>query len=315
VAPSEISANPPAPWRAVAPTTDPRDGGPGHGINGLAKRSLREYGMATAATRVLPDFLVIGAKRGATTTLWDQISQHPSVPPLFPRRQRIKSVRFFSTNYARGVSWYRSFFPTRAWVASSTRHHGYSPAVGEATPYYLFHPLVPERVETIVPDVRLIAILRNPVDRAYSHYGERVRNRVESLSFEEALDAEPARVGDAERRLIDGTSTYEYAHEHFTYVAQGRYVEQLERWLERFDRSRLLVIVNEEFDRDPDGQLARVWSFLGLPPHAPITRQRLNSHPRPAMDDRTRARLLETFADDNRRLEELLDLDLEGWRR
>jgi hypothetical protein len=282
-------------------------------IKDTAKGALRWYGVATSSLRCLPDFLIIGAKRAGSTSLWNAVVGHPSVLPMFPERLKLKGTGFLSVNFDKGIGWYRSHFALRASRALVARRHGVMPVVGEATPYYLFHPLAPSRAKQVVPDAKLIVILRNPIDRAYSHYRERVRHNAEPLSFEEALDAEEERTAGEEARLRADPSYYSYPHEHQTYVRQGCYAESLERWFEHFGPDRFLVILTERFDRQPDLELERVWAFLGIPNWQPRQVARFNYHPSEGMRPETRDRLREIFRPHNRRLEELLGVDLSGW--
>jgi hypothetical protein len=233
---------------------------------------------------------------------------------LFPKRMKIKGTGYFSVNYGRGLPWYRSHFPLRSTRTRRSRRRGVPSIVGEATPYYLFHPLAPPRAESTIPDAKLIVILRNPVDRAYSHYRERVRHGAETLSFEDALDAEPERTGREEEWLSTDPSARSVSHEDLSYVAQGCYAACLERWFTYFDPGSLLVIVNEDFDRERDHELQRVWEFLGIPPSRVAGIERFNYHPSTAMRPETRERLLETFEPENRRLERLIGVDLSLWR-
>ena len=106
-----------------------------------AKQVLRRYGEATSGLRRGPDFVIIGAKRGGTTSLYNYLLEHPSIQPLFPGRQHIKGVHYYDSNYARGLRWYRSHFPLEAGGRQLVRP-GLRPAIaGEASPYYFFHPL------------------------------------------------------------------------------------------------------------------------------------------------------------------------------
>lgn len=279
-----------------------------------AKASLRRWGIVTASRRPLPDFLILGGKRAASTSLWNYVVRHPDVLPMFPARQKIKGTSYFSTEFWRGERWYRSHFPTEEDRRRIARD-GVSPVAGETTPYYLFHPLAPERAASSAPDVKLIAILRNPVDRAYSHYKERVRHGAEPLSFGDALDAEPERLAGEEERILAVPRYASVAHEHLSYVAQGRYIDMVERWLACFPRERLLILLNESFDVDPGGELARVFAFLGIRQWRPPELERYNFHPAAAMPMDLRTRLLDTYRDDNRRLTALLGIDLSTWDR
>ena len=276
------------------------------------KGALRSWGVLTGGTRGLPSFLVIGAKRGGTTSLFDYLLQHPHVSPIYPAVQRIKGIRYFDLHYANGDGWYRSHFPTRARVRRMERRLGGPYLGGEASPYYLFHPRAPERAHRTVPDAKLIVILRDPVERAFSHYRERLRHGAEPLTFEEAIDAEADRVRGEAARLLADEHAYSYAHEHFTYVGQGEYAAPLELWLERFARERLLVVRSEDMFEDPAGLFRRVQAFLELPLVDLEGYGRLNYHPGSAMEASIRRRLREHFAPHNRRLAELIGTDF-GW--
>jgi Glycosyl transferase family 2/Sulfotransferase domain len=273
---------------------------------GTAKRVLRGYGEFTSGLRSGPDFVIIGAKRGGTTSLYNYLLEHPSIAPLFPGRERIKGVHYFDSNFARGPRWYRSHFPlavggrhvARAWLVPAM--------TGEASPYYLFHPLAAQRLASQVPDVRLVILLRDPVERAYSHFKERARHGAEPLSFEDALDAEPARLSGEAGRITREPGYRSTAHEDHSYLAQGRYLDMLPRWFELFPRNRIYIAASEDFYTDPDRIVNEVWGFLGLRPATLRSRKRHNYHPAPGLLPETRARLELAFADHNRELEQLL---------
>src|SRR5687767_7317909 len=114
-------------------------------VRATAKKALRAYGMMTGRLRSLPNFLIIGAKRGGTTSLYNYLLEHPWVTPLFRSVENIKGIHFFDRNYDRGVTWYRSHFPLVANKASMARMKSRRTITGEASPYYLFHPLAPVR--------------------------------------------------------------------------------------------------------------------------------------------------------------------------
>jgi Sulfotransferase domain len=162
------------------------------------------------------------------------------------------------------------------------------PAVCEASPDYLYHRDVPARLAALMPEARLVALLRDPVDRAYSHYQHERDLGTETLTFEEALDAE----GD---RLAAG-STYDwFMHQHYSYCARGRYLEQLERWLVVFERGQLLVVRSEDLFADPEGVVNRILRHAGLPGGFRGTFPRQNSLTYAGLDPDTRARLAAYF--------------------
>jgi hypothetical protein len=272
----------------------------------IAKRALRQYGEATASLRRGPDFVVIGAKRGGSTSLYRYLLEHPSIAPLFPGSQHIKRTRYFDLEYARGERWYRSHFPlsadgrhvARPWVKPSI--------AGEASPYYLFHPLAPDRLARDFPDVRLIVILRDPVERAYSHYKERRKHHAEPLSFEEALEAEPDRLRGEAERIVREPGYHSISHEDHSYLGQGRYLDVLPYWFKLFPRDRFHIAISEEFYADPNRIVNDVWSFLGLSARTLQSRVRHNYIPAPDIRPETSRLLRDTFAGHNGELERLL---------
>ena len=217
-----------------------------------AKRAVRTYGLATAPRRAHPDFLLVGAKRGGTTSLWRYLSEHPDVLDLFPRPEKLKGMYYFDEQFGRGDRWYRSHFPMRT-QRENALAAGRPTVVGEATPYYLYHPLAPVRARAVVPDAHILVVLRDPVERAYSHYKERCANDTEPLSFADAIAVEPGYVS--------------FAHRHCSYVDQGRYAPMLERWFAAYGRDRVQVEISEEMYADPQATLDRVTDRLGIRRH------------------------------------------------
>lgn len=275
----------------------------------VAKRLSMRWRGATGSLRTLPDFLLIGAARCGSTSLFAILTAHPHI--LAPSH---KEVHFFDRNYLRGLDWYRRMFPLESHRRLVERRLGGPALTGEATTYYLFHPAVPERVARDLPEARLIAILRDPVDRAYSHYQLSVRNGHETLSFEEALDAEEERLAGEEERLLNDPSYRSPAHAYHSYVTRGLYLDQLVRWHRYVPRERLLVLRSEDLFERPADVVSEVSAFLGLRPHpgplpAPRNRARYEG-----MSEETRERLRRRFDEPNRRLEAYLGRELH-WQR
>jgi hypothetical protein len=263
----------------------------------VARNAIWGFGRATARWRPLPDFLVLGAQKAGTTALYAYLRWHPAITgPSW------KEISFFDRHWWRGESWYRGQFPLR----SGRR------LVGEASPSYLFHPLAPDRVHALVPDARLIAILRNPVDRAYSHYQHEVSLGREPLSFEAALTAEEERTRGEVERLVADPRAFSPAWWDHTYVGRGLYAEQLERWLAVFPRDQLLTIRSEDLGEQPEKTYGEILAFLGAPAHSLPEYPRVFEREYGLMNPETRTMLERTFAEPNRRLEELLGRPL-GW--
>ncbi|NHA66587.1 sulfotransferase family protein [Phycicoccus flavus] len=281
-------------------------------VKDLARHTTRAAGLATAARRTDPDFLVVGTKRGGTTSLWNYLVEHPDVLPMFPASQEIKSPHYFDIHYDRGRRWYRSHFPTEAERDRHERRTGNRALAGEASPYYMFHPLAPQRIAADLPSVRLVVSLRNPVDRIWSHYHERVAGQTETLSFDDALEAETGRLmGEAERIVADSPSYYSHHHDLSSYLARGRYDEQLAVLLDLFPPERLLVLRAEDFYADPAAELAKVCDHLGLRLHGAEAFPQYNKLPRSSLPEDTRARLEEYYRPHVRATEELLGRSLD----
>ena len=266
----------------------------------VLRNGVWAYGWVTSPFRPLPDFLVLGAQKAGTTALYEYLRRHPQISgPSW------KEVSFFDRHWARGESWYRGNFPN---VARTRGKH-----VGEASPSYVFHPLAPLRVQEVVPEARLIVLVRNPVDRALSQYNHEVALGREALPFEEALDAEEERLRGEQERMAADPRYFSREWWSHTYKARGRYAEQLERWLAVFPREQLLVLPSDDLGSEPARAHAQVLEVLGASP------QRLDSYPRvyereyEPMKPETRERLAAEFEEPNRRLYELLGRDL-GWR-
>jgi hypothetical protein len=268
---------------------------------------LRGERLLTSPLRALPDFVVIGGQRCGTTSFYNQITRHPTVKRAFS-----KEVHFFDNAYGRGAGWYRSNFPLRLERRLVAGLRGGPALTGEASPYYIFHPHAARRAAGLVPRAAIIALLRDPVHRAYSHYHHEVRLGTETLSFPRALEAEKERLAGEEQRMLDDERYVSFNHQHFSYAARGRYAEQLERWLACFPRERVLVLSSEDFYADPPGVMATALEFLGLPGEPPGTQRRDNEGRYEGLDSGLRRELAQRFAADNRRLYALLGRDL-GW--
>jgi hypothetical protein len=271
----------------------------------------RENGAMRAlpTSRLRPEFLVMGAQKSGTTALHRYLAGQPAV--LLAAK---KELHYFNNAYGRGEAWYLSHFPRRIEGAIARRRLGVRPVVGEATPAYLFHPRVPRRVHEFDPHLKLIAVLRDPVERAYSQYQMQFRNRLHDFSFEEALACEDAYLAEELQRIQDDPSYVSPTGLRHTYRARGRYAEQLERWLRLFPREQLLVLTREELLEDPAAGMALIGRFLEIPASAnggyPL--DGVNSYAEIRPD--TREQLAHEFEPHNRRLEEIIGRELH-WTR
>jgi len=279
----------------------------------VVRGGLRAYGTATGGLRPLPDFLIVGTKRGGTTSLWNYLLTHPQVVPMLPAAENLKSPHYFYWHYDRGEGWYRGHFPTRRRRQRIERGLGLPTVTGEASPYYLYSPHVPRRVAEAMPHVKVVAMLRNPVTRAYSHYWERVNEGAEPLSFAQALAAEPRRLAGEMERIQAEPLYYSRAHDWHTYRDRGIYRPQVERWYAHLPEDQVLLIRSEDFYAEPQKMFDVVTDFLGLERVTLERAERMNSH---APDDGIPPEVYEELADFyrpyNAALAELVGRDF-GW--
>lgn len=266
-------------------------------IRGRVSRKLEWwYRRITWHHRVLPDFMIIGAPRSGTTTVFELLADHPQVLPSFR-----KEVHFFDYRHELGVPWYRAHFPLAAAISDGL-------ITGDATPNYLGFPDVPQRVESLLPDVKLVALLRNPSDRAYSGWQLKVREGIEQLPFDQAIAAEEERLRETGRR--------KGASRRYAYLGKSRYAEQLEAWFELFPRHQFLILRSEDLFAGEPRVLSDLSTFLGVRDfrlEQTTNVPQANASPESSdMDPAIRHELEQYFRPHNQRLYDLIGRDL-GW--
>ena len=273
--------------------------------------TFRLVGRATSRLRPMPDYLIIGSKRGGTTSMYKYLLRHPNIIPMWPGVENAKKTHFFDQNFHRGTDWYRAHFPTELQRSRVARRTGAPALTGEAAPYYSFHPLVAGRVHDTIPGVRLIMLVRNPVDRIWSHHHERVYNGTEPLSFREALDAEEGRLAGEEARILREPGYYSERHDFCSYLARGRYLEHLEPWLDMFPAEQIHIVRSEDLYREPHHALAAAFAFLGVPETPSLVPHRFNEIRSSQMPEAERERLAEYYAPHVDKLQQRLGRDFE----
>lgn len=266
-----------------------------------ARRRIRRLSDAsvevTSSLRLEPDFLIVGAQRSGTTTLFKTLTQHPMVVRPFLR----KGVHYFDKRYDRGAGWYRGHFPL-ATIARLRRFGRGDPRTGESSPYYMFHPLAPARIAQDLADARLLVLLRDPVERAHSAHSHELARGFESEPFQRAIELEPERLAGERERMLSEPG-YESMHwQHNAYLTRGQYVEQLEHLESVVGRDRLLVLDSFAFFTEPAASFEVVCSFLGLPHVDGVVFERHNARSRSSMEPALRQRLEEHFAPYDERL-------------
>jgi hypothetical protein len=275
-------------------------------VKDLAELGIRRLTQATAPLRPPPDLLVVGTKRGGTTFLWSALQSHPQVMPMVPKAKHLKSCHYFYEHFERGPAWYLGHFPTRWSRRRHAARYGHALCL-EASPMYLFDPRVADRVASSLPRARVVILLRDPVRRAFSHYQERRKAGVETLSFPEALRVEDRRLAGEESRMNGDPGYYSRAWDWYSYRTRGEYAGQVQRWFDALGRHRVLVVRSEDLYSDPTRTLDLVQQFAGLTPVDLPGRKRNGSGRAERIDPISESVLRTHFASHNRRLAALLD--------
>jgi hypothetical protein len=285
-----------------------------HGIRKQTKQiyetTSQVYRTTTSPMRIMPDFIIIGVARAGTTSLYNYLIEHPNIGPAAK-----KEVHFFDYHYQKGMSWYRGHFPysMRKYYEENIRKLDF--ITGEASPYYMYHPYAPERVAKALPQVKMIVLLRNPIERAFSHYAWEVSWGNETLSFEEAIDCEEERI---QQDLPILAHHYGHNHQHFSYISRGLYADQLETWFKFFPKNQFLLLKSEDMYREPAAIYKQAIEFLGVPyvvPKGLAKEYKQYNQPKQASNSKvklnpaTRERLVEYYKPHNERLSALLGRD------
>lgn len=268
-----------------------------HTARQFARTTLVSFGQLTSALRMPPSFIIAGAQRCATTSLFRMLTRHPQVrqPTLN------KGIHFFDTaeRFSRGANFYAGHFPLRRpW---SDRRIS-----GEASPYYLFHPLAMQRIAQTAPQAQVIVLLRDPVERAFSAYKQEKGRGFETLDFEEALASEEERLKGEEAKIIADPEYQSFAHQHFGYVARGHYTYQLKRASKALAPGKLTVLDADAFFNPGLDGWDSLLRQIGLDPWRPQEIIRSNARPGDPMPEHLRASLEAEFHGENSQLSEYL---------
>lgn len=257
-------------------------------------------GRATSSLRMLPGLLICGAQRCGTTSMYQALRQHPAVLRPVTR----KGVHYFDVAYPRGIEWYRGHFPLRATGRRRERIAGAPALTFESSPYYLFHPAAAGRIAADLPGIKVLILLRDPVERAYSAYTHEYARGFETEPFERALELEDERLAGEEQRLLRDANYVSHAHQHQAYVHRGYYIDQVLRMVQAVGADRVHVVDAEDFFTDPIPVWQGVLQFLDLPSAPGVEFGQHNARPRTSMSATLRSCLLERYEDSDARLAE-----------
>jgi hypothetical protein len=247
----------------------------------------------TGPIRSLPDFIIIGTARSGTTSLYYNICQHPCVIPA-----AYDELGFFDSNFHLGLNWYRSLFPTNLfkWYVRISQKNAIT---GEDTPFYIWSPVVAKRILKILPNIKLIVLFRNPINRAYSNYHLGVRSGTENLSFEDAIQFELNRLKNTE---INSKNNIEKFIIPRSYIAKGFYAEQLQIWFKLFKPDQLFIASTEDYESNPQEILNKIYTFLEVPNINVKNLEKYKVESYPKMKNETRIFLMDLYKKHNESL-------------
>ncbi|MGY5148951.1 MAG: sulfotransferase family protein [Candidatus Nitrosopumilus sp. bin_68KS] len=258
----------------------------------------RHFFGITSPFRVLPDFFVIGAGRTGTTSLYYYLDQHPSLS-----KSAYDEIGFFDVNYHLGLGWYRSLFPTfltKFRIKSKTHFF----MTYDVTPSYVRRPWIAKRIKNLFPNSKLIIVLRNPVDRAYSHY-YLSKNSGETRKFEEVIEEDMNTISKWDVNLKD--DKYFATKVENSILARGFYAEQLSIWFKLFSKNQILIIQSENLALQTKNVMNDIFQFLNLPKYEIPNIEKTNVSKKLKMDPKTRKSLIDFYQSHNAKLYEFLN--------
>jgi len=247
--------------------------------------------------RLLPTFLIIGAQKSGTTTLFEIMTKHPNFV-----RPTVKEINYFGWRFWRGLTWYKNHFP----IVSDTPNV----ITGEATTNYIWHPLAAQRIKKILPHIKIIIILRNPIDRAYSHFHMSLKQGREWLAFEDAINIEEERLRGKKEAIVKGQIYDSFDYKFHSYLSRGKYVYQIKDWIKYFPTDRFLILRTEDLASEAENTYNKIFRFLDLPSlRIDFDNQRIRNYPK--MNSDTRKKLIEYFKPYNEELYKFLNMDFD----
>ena len=271
----------------------------------FAKVCYTNYYNTVGSFHVLPDFLLIGASMSGTTSLYQGLVEHPNI-----HTAKIKEIQFFGTKYPRGINWYRYHFPSKfEKFVSKIKKEKF--VTGEGTTRSLDYPHVPKLVKEIIPNVKLILILRNPIDRAYSHYNTAVKNKKMTLSFEEAIKMEEVKIKGEMKKMEEDMNYISYKYSFNAFLNRGKYYFAIKRWMNIFPKNQFFVIKSEDFFKNTKKIFGELHEFLDVPKFNFDSDVIYNERKYTTMKSKTRDDLIEYFRPYNEKLYKLLDRDFD----
>jgi|APSaa5957512535_1039671.scaffolds.fasta_scaffold63227_2 hypothetical protein len=257
----------------------------------------------TSSLHTLPNFLIIGTAKSGTTSLFEHLIKHPSIfPPL------AQQPNYFTSHYQKSESWYRSFFPSiiRKNIIQNVKKQKF--LTGEASTQYYWYPHAAKRVKSLLPNAKIILLLRNPIDRSYSQYQmEFTKGNEELTSFEDAIELENERIQDEYKKMLQDKNYYSKKYTIQSYITKSIYVNYIEEWLKYFPKEQFLFLNSEEFNSDTSKVYKKTLNFLGVSEIDFKKYDVFRAAKYSEMNSNTRKKLSEFFKPHNERLYKLID--------
>ena len=247
----------------------------------------------TASSRILPDFIINGTVRSGTTSLYYNICEHPSILSA-----DYDEIGFFDSNYQLGINWYRSMFPTQKEISELKKKTGFA-ITGEDTPFYFWKKEAARRILNDLPNVKIISIFRNPIDRAYSNYNLSIRANTEKLSFEDAIEEE--------MRFLDEHSFRESVDRQRSYITKGFYEKQINFWFEIFPKKQIHILSTEDMKKNPQDTLKKIFRFLEIPEYTIENPHNQKAVKYEKMSEETRKLLCDFYKPHNEKFFQIID--------
>ena len=270
---------------------------------GLIKR---HFYYLTSSVRVLPNFFVIGPGRTGTTSLYHYLDQHPCIT-----KSAYDELGYFDDNFHLGFNWYRSLFPTK-FTQQKIESKYKKFLTYDVTPGYIRRPWAARRISSYFPNTKLISVLRNPVDKTYSHYNLGVNDGNVKRSFEEVIKYDLKQLENFSDSYSKTSDDYFKNVVENSFVAWGFYLEQLDIWFKLFPKKQILIIKSEDLANKTTEVIQDIFNFLELPEYKikDVSKHRVSDYSK--MNSSTRKTLVEFFKPYNKKLYEFLDRDF-GW--
>ena len=265
--------------------------------------AIKAYRLVTRHLRVLPDFIIIGARKCGTTSLYEYLMQHHCVLPALS-----KELYYFDHHYEKGADWYRRNFPTRLEKWGYEKALGHPVITGEATPSYFYHPIAARRIAKLLPRVKLILLLREPIEAAYSAYQFGIKMRTytaEEVIFEKVIQAELNYITQG-GELFERKDGMLSINPQCSILARHAYIELLKPWFDVFDKSQIKIILSEDLFSAPAQVYREVQEFLELPFHELGSYKPFNKNSYHKLATEKEASLQDFFAPFNERLSRFL---------